>query len=154
MQPFYLNQVRISFSFLPRYGLIVHRGCFIFTQLAIKSFPQTVPFCTVLLIANFNLWQIGFFLRKKNESWHYFIVILSNIFISLTLQNLLGGAIFGIWQAFPLCCVLSAVGASFCFCLSKFFGKVLIMKYFADKLEPFQKMVKKFYFFFHDVINS
>lgn len=56
-------------------------------------------------------------------------------------MNLLGGAIFGVWTAFPLCCVLSAVGASSCFLLSKFFGRVLVMKFFAEKLEPLQKMV-------------
>lgn len=58
-------------------------------------------------------------------------------------MNLLAGAIYGIWLAFPLCCVLSAIGASLCFLLSKSFGKTLIMKYFADKLEPLQKMVQE-----------
>ncbi|KAJ8019863.1 Transmembrane protein 41A [Holothuria leucospilota] len=71
-------------------------------------------------------------------------LIVSHIFVTFSLffvQNLLGGAIFGVWTAFPLCCVLSAVGASSCFLLSKFFGRVLVMKFFAEKLEPLQKMV-------------
>lgn len=89
--------------------------------------------------------------RYKSDHFGYITLLFCSAYLykqtfaipGSVFMNLLGGAIFGIWQAFPLCCVLSAVGASFCFCLSKFFGKVLIMKYFADKLEPFQKMVQE-----------
>ncbi|XP_071505286.1 transmembrane protein 41A-like [Diadema antillarum] len=57
-------------------------------------------------------------------------------------MNLLGGALFGTWLAFPLCCLLSACGATFCYLLSHFFGRTLIMTYCAERVKPLQKLVQ------------
>lgn len=56
-------------------------------------------------------------------------------------MNLLGGALFGTWSSFPLACVLTAVGATCCYLLSKFFGKSYIVKYFPEKVHFMQKKV-------------
>ena len=56
-------------------------------------------------------------------------------------QNLLGGALFGVWKAFPLCCVLTALGATCCYLLSYAFGKALVLKYFSSRVAPLQQRV-------------
>ncbi|XP_071791183.1 transmembrane protein 41A-A-like [Asterias amurensis] len=58
-------------------------------------------------------------------------------------MNLLGGALFGIWYAFPLCCVLTATGASCCYLLSHLFGRAVVMKYFSQRVQPLQKKVEE-----------
>ncbi|KAK3729014.1 hypothetical protein QZH41_011460, partial [Actinostola sp. cb2023] len=58
-------------------------------------------------------------------------------------MNLLAGAVFGIWVAFPLTCLLTACGATFCYLLSRRFGKVLLLQYFPDKVDFLQKKVHK-----------
>nr|CAD7201065.1 unnamed protein product [Timema douglasi] len=40
--------------------------------------------------------------------------------------NLLAGALFGVNMGFPLCCVLTAAGASFCYWLSFLVGKEVV----------------------------
>ncbi|XP_038074122.1 transmembrane protein 41A-like [Patiria miniata] len=57
-------------------------------------------------------------------------------------MNLLGGALFGIWYAFPLCCLLTAIGASFCYLLSHVCGRAVVMKYFSRRIQPLQKKVE------------
>lgn len=57
------------------------------------------------------------------------------------LMNLLGGALFGTWTAFPLVCVLTAVGATCCFMLSRMFGKTILMTYFPEKLSAVEAKV-------------
>ncbi|KAK6165804.1 hypothetical protein SNE40_022647 [Patella caerulea] len=57
-------------------------------------------------------------------------------------MNILGGALFGTVIGFPLVCLLTAIGASSCFMLSRLFGKATIIKYFPEKLKYFQTMVK------------
>ncbi|XP_022103277.1 transmembrane protein 41A-A-like [Acanthaster planci] len=57
-------------------------------------------------------------------------------------MNLLGGALFGIWYAFPLCCVLTATGASLCYLLSHLCGRAVVMKYFSQRIQPLQKKVE------------
>ena len=51
-------------------------------------------------------------------------------------QNLLAGALFGVTYGFPLTCLLSAVGATCCYALSKFFGKQYILHHFSGKITP------------------
>jgi hypothetical protein len=60
----------------------------------------------------------------------------------LLFQNILAGSLFGIWLGFPLCCLLTAVGATNCFLLSKFFGKQYVMCYFADRIESIRQKVR------------
>ncbi|XP_023932544.1 transmembrane protein 41A-A [Lingula anatina] len=58
-------------------------------------------------------------------------------------MNLLAGALFGIWPGFPLTCILTACGATFCFLLSKTFGKAYVIHYFPDKVAKLQHMVEE-----------
>ena len=60
---------------------------------------------------------------------------------ALIFQNLLAGAIFGIWAGFPLVCFLTACGATFCYLLSRAFGKVLLLEFFPDRLQALQVKV-------------
>lgn len=60
---------------------------------------------------------------------------------ALIFQNLLAGAIFGIWVGFPLVCFLTAFGATFCYLLSRAFGKVLLLEFFPDRLQALQVKV-------------
>ena len=57
------------------------------------------------------------------------------------LQNLLAGAIFGIWAGFPLVCFLTGCGATFCYLLSKAFGKLLLLQFFPDRVKALQTKV-------------
>jgi len=55
--------------------------------------------------------------------------------------NILSGALFGIYIGFPLVCLLSATGATCCYCWSKCFGKPILLHYCPDKLEILQKKI-------------
>ncbi|OXA43393.1 transmembrane protein 41A [Folsomia candida] len=57
--------------------------------------------------------------------------------------NLMSGALFGVLKGFPLCCFLSACGASSCFLVSKYFGKEILVRYAPHRVAYFQKMVEK-----------
>ena len=70
---------------------------------------------------------------------------INNILCSVQFyfQNLLAGAIFGMWVGFPLVCTLTGCGATFCYLLSKAFGKVLLLQYFPDKIQALQGKVRE-----------
>ncbi|XP_056320693.1 transmembrane protein 41A-A [Danio aesculapii] len=57
--------------------------------------------------------------------------------------NILAGALFGTWFGLLLACVLTTVGATFCFLLSQAFGKHHIVKLFPDKVAMLQKKVEE-----------
>ena len=59
----------------------------------------------------------------------------------LLFQNILGGAVFGVWVALPLVCLLSACGASLCYLLSLVFGCRLVTRYLGHRLAPLQDRV-------------
>jgi len=61
------------------------------------------------------------------------------------LQNVLGGALFGVLIGFPLCCVLTASGASCCYLLSAACGREIIEKYLSRQLKSFQDKVSNFH---------
>ena len=52
--------------------------------------------------------------------------------------NVLAGAIFGSMTGFPLCCGLTAVGASLCYCLARAVGKDVAMDLFPERVERFR----------------
>jgi uncharacterized membrane protein YdjX (TVP38/TMEM64 family) len=54
---------------------------------------------------------------------------------------LLAGALFGSMLALPIVCILTAIGASVCFLISKHFGKGILEKYFPDKVNSLQEKV-------------
>ncbi|XP_054166489.1 transmembrane protein 41A-like [Oppia nitens] len=55
--------------------------------------------------------------------------------------NLLAGALYGVWLSFPLCCLLTAIGASFCYTLSAISGKHYVIRYFPKRVEWFHQKV-------------
>ncbi|XP_066992940.1 transmembrane protein 41A-A isoform X2 [Anabrus simplex] len=77
------------------------------------------------------------------RNWWYVLILFSTAYLykqafsipGSALLNILGGALFGLFVGFPLCCFLTAIGASCCFLLSRHFGKELLEKYFPQKVE-------------------
>lgn len=57
--------------------------------------------------------------------------------------NVLAGALFGIWKSFLLTCLLSGMGASQCYLLSKYAGQKYVVRYFPDKVKLLQEKVKE-----------
>nr|XP_045583094.1 transmembrane protein 41A-like isoform X1 [Procambarus clarkii] len=83
----------------------------------------------------------------KQDHWYYVLLLFSAAYIykqtfaipGSALLNLFCGAVLGCWPlGFPLCCVLTAIGASNCFLLSRLVGKAIIQKMFATKIEMLQ----------------
>lgn len=56
--------------------------------------------------------------------------------------NILGGALFGVWVALPLVCVLTACGASLCYLLSWAFGRAVVMRYLGHRIAPVQDRLR------------
>uniref|UniRef100_A0A023FNZ5 Putative conserved plasma membrane protein n=1 Tax=Amblyomma cajennense TaxID=34607 RepID=A0A023FNZ5_AMBCJ len=57
--------------------------------------------------------------------------------------NVLAGALFGLWKSFLLTCLLSGMGASQCYLLSKFCGQKYVTRFFSDKVKLLQDKVKQ-----------
>ncbi|KAK8788288.1 transmembrane protein 41A-like [Amblyomma americanum] len=57
--------------------------------------------------------------------------------------NVLAGALFGLWKSFLLTCLLSGMGASQCYLLSKFCGQKYVTRYFPDKVRLLQDKVEQ-----------
>ncbi|MGH0128299.1 UNVERIFIED_CONTAM: hypothetical protein FKN15_001273 [Acipenser sinensis] len=55
--------------------------------------------------------------------------------------NMLAGALFGPWQGLFLACVLTTVGSTYCYLLSRTFGKQHIVRMFPDKVSLLQRKV-------------
>ncbi|XP_040056528.2 transmembrane protein 41A-A [Gasterosteus aculeatus] len=60
-----------------------------------------------------------------------------------TLLNILAGAIFGPYQGLLLASVLTTVGSTMCYLLSKAFGKRYIISLFPDKVSMLQRKVEE-----------
>lgn len=79
----------------------------------------------------------------------YVIVLFSSAYLykqafsipGSALLNVLAGALFGSLVAFPLCCVLTALGASCCYLMSRYFLGDLLMVYWKDKVQKLQEKV-------------
>lgn len=84
-------------------------------------------------------------------NWVYVLVLYSSAYIykqtfaipGTVFLNVLGGALFGVLVGFPLCCFLTAVGASCCYMLSSTCGRDVVQKYFPNQLKNFQEKVQK-----------
>lgn len=87
--------------------------------------------------------------RKENSGYVVFLFCSAYLYKQTfaipgsVFMNLLAGAIFGIWAGFPLVCFLTAFGATFCYLLSRAFGKVLLLEFFPDRLQALQVKVKE-----------
>jgi uncharacterized membrane protein YdjX (TVP38/TMEM64 family) len=52
------------------------------------------------------------------------------------LQNVLVGAVFGQLVGFPLVCLLTGLGATTCFLMSKYFAAGIVHSYLPDQCVP------------------
>ncbi|KAK1166256.1 transmembrane protein 41A-B-like [Acipenser oxyrinchus oxyrinchus] len=57
--------------------------------------------------------------------------------------NMLAGALFGPWQGLFLACVLTTVGSTYCYLLSRTFGKQHIVRLFPDKVSLLQRKTEE-----------
>lgn len=53
--------------------------------------------------------------------------------------NMLAGALFGTWKGLLIACSMTTIGSTFCFLLSRTFGKHYVMRLFPDKLAMLQR---------------
>ncbi|KAG8230083.1 hypothetical protein J437_LFUL009202 [Ladona fulva] len=97
-----------------------------------------------------ELKHLSEILKKYYEKNCFFVILLfcsaylykqSFMIPGSALLNLLAGAIFGTWLALPIVCLLTAVGASVCFLISKNFGKDILEKFFPDRVRRLQTKV-------------
>uniref|UniRef100_A0A1B6F4W1 VTT domain-containing protein n=1 Tax=Cuerna arida TaxID=1464854 RepID=A0A1B6F4W1_9HEMI len=58
-------------------------------------------------------------------------------------MNVLAGALFGVVKGFPLCCLLTAVGATCCYLMSRTFGSSVLHKYCPAQIKFLQEKVNK-----------
>jgi len=58
------------------------------------------------------------------------------------LMNVLAGALFGKWFAFPLVCLLTACGATCCYTMINLFGKQFLKRRFPDKIGSLKRRVE------------
>ncbi|XP_050722798.1 transmembrane protein 41A-like [Eriocheir sinensis] len=86
----------------------------------------------------------------KQDHWYYVLLLFCSAYIykqtfaipGSALLNLLGGALFGCWPlGFPLCCVLTGIGASNCFLLSRLVGANIVKHKFTTKIKWLQEKV-------------
>ena len=56
-------------------------------------------------------------------------------------QNVLAGALFGVWWGVPLVCALTACGASGCYLMSWAFGRRLVETYLSHRIAPLRQRV-------------
>ncbi|KAK8752049.1 hypothetical protein OTU49_011808 [Cherax quadricarinatus] len=84
----------------------------------------------------------------RQDHWYYVLLLFTSAYVykqtfaipGSALLNLFCGALLGCWPlGFPLCCILTAVGASNCFLLSRFVGKAIIQEMFANKIAKLQE---------------
>lgn len=86
----------------------------------------------------------------RREHASYVLILFSSAYLykqafaipGSSLLNILAGALFGPWQGLPLTCVLTTLGASLCYLLSKAFGKHHMTRLFPDKVTMLQKKVE------------
>jgi len=58
-------------------------------------------------------------------------------------MNLLAGALFGLWKAFFITCILTASGATCCYFISKIFGESILSHYFPERVKDLQDKLRK-----------
>ncbi|KAJ7378547.1 Bifunctional glutamate/proline--tRNA ligase [Desmophyllum pertusum] len=93
----------------------------------------------------------GLLKQYRRDNFGYVVLLFCSAYLykqtfaipGSVFMNLLAGAIFGIWAGFPLVCFLTGCGATFCYLLSKAFGKVLLLQYFPSRVQALQSKVKE-----------
>ncbi|XP_062313431.1 transmembrane protein 41A-A [Osmerus eperlanus] len=87
----------------------------------------------------------------KQEHTGYVLLLFCSAYIykqsfaipGSSLLNILAGALFGPWQGLSLACILTTVGSTLCYLLSKAFGKHYIIKLFPNKVSMLQGKVEE-----------
>lgn len=85
-----------------------------------------------------------------SENWLYVLVLFSSAYLykqafiipGSFFLNVLAGALFGVLRGFPLCCLLTAFGATSCYLMSYNFGKKSLEHYFPAQIEFLQRKVE------------
>jgi len=85
--------------------------------------------------------------QYKENHMSYVVILFSSAYFykqcfaipGSVLLNVLGGALFGTVIGFPLVCLLTGLGATGCYMLSRMFGKYYIEKFFPEKVSYLQK---------------
>lgn len=100
-----------------------------------------------------NLEQLqqfrGMLLAYTEENYGGVLLVFSLLYIfkqtfsipGSVLMNVVGGALLGLPVGFPLCCLLSAVGASCCFWLSHFIGEPVVSRVMGTKLKQLRTTI-------------
>jgi len=83
--------------------------------------------------------------------YNYGLMLLSHMLCFMFLQtfaipgtifcNLLGGALFGMYVGYPLCLIYNMFGATCLYLLSRYFGRRLVQRYLALRLEQFSSLL-------------
>ncbi|KAK3786591.1 hypothetical protein RRG08_021035 [Elysia crispata] len=87
----------------------------------------------------------------KDKHWHRVLSLFVVAYIykqtfaipGSVFLNVLAGALFGPWAGFALTALLSAVGATLCYLLSKTFGRGYVVQWFPDKVQFFQQKIEE-----------
>ncbi|XP_068101172.1 transmembrane protein 41A isoform X2 [Hyperolius riggenbachi] len=99
-----------------------------------------------------DLRELADFLQEYKREHHSYVTLLfcsaylykqSFAIPGSSFLNLLGGALFGPWMGLFLCCTLTSLGATFCYLLSRAFGKHLVVRYFPGKVSMLQRKVEE-----------
>ncbi|XP_034240775.1 transmembrane protein 41A-like [Thrips palmi] len=124
-----------------------------FLTLIAPSVPSEKTNTTLKFPGNLEELQgIAQLIRMYYEvNWIYVLVLYSSAYIykqtfaipGTVFLNVLGGALFGVVVGFPLCCFLTATGASCCYLLSAACGQDIVQKYFPNQLKNFQDKVQR-----------
>ncbi|CAL4107499.1 unnamed protein product, partial [Meganyctiphanes norvegica] len=124
-----------------RYKLLAYKSSTLqpgakFFQITLNIFWSLKSFLTFYLSTDFD--DLFFIFQNSIKK-----IPTVAIFLFLpTFLNLLGGALLGCWPlGFPLCCVLTAIGASCCFLLSRLAGKNIIQRKFRTRIDWLQEKV-------------
>lgn len=117
------------------------------------NFPEHQSTANITLTFPSSMEELNglakFFQLYKADHLGYVIVLFCGAYLykqtfaipGSVFMNLLAGAIFGTLYGFPLVCLLSGCGATFCFLLSQHFGKAYLVHYFPNKIKFFQGKV-------------
>uniref|UniRef100_A0A672IG71 Transmembrane protein 41ab n=1 Tax=Salarias fasciatus TaxID=181472 RepID=A0A672IG71_SALFA len=87
----------------------------------------------------------------KQEHYGYVLLLYCSAYLykqsfaipGSSLLNMLAGAIFGPWEGLFLACLLTTSGSTFCFLLSRAFGKQYVVHFFPEKVALLQRKAEE-----------
>ncbi|XP_054278168.1 transmembrane protein 41A-like [Macrosteles quadrilineatus] len=86
----------------------------------------------------------------KQNSFYVFVLFCSAylykqafIIPGSVFMNVLAGALFGVLKGFPLCCLLTASGATACYLMSRAFGSSVLQQYFPSQIKFLKEKVSR-----------